>query len=312
MNLFQYILLPFGLSLKHKTLDSIFTGISYSVFSLWLITQVLSLLIDMTIKTTLLKLSSFTVGLIWVRIHIFLKQNSEDFYGMFDSILAFQRRKCPQTLKFNVSSVGFILCFMICYIITLVYVLLNLFINQLYAMYKLNFLLYHNIALSGFYIIYWIYVTQFIYFETNYRYFNVLCFSNNIIKKFMKFRPNVVIRYQIDEVIENFKINDNQFNQFVKPLKRYINLLALFVNISIIQLILLSIDFNIELIYLFFIFLFIILFNLYFISTQTVIHNKSKIQNILIKNITIWRNTPETNKQIIMVKTSGYNFTLPN
>ena len=45
-------------------------------------------------------------------------------------------------------------------------------------------------------------------------------------------------------------------------------------------------------------------FNLYFIFTQTVIYIKSEIQNILIQNINVWRNSDDCNAPQLVSKTN--------
>ena len=45
-------------------------------------------------------------------------------------------------------------------------------------------------------------------------------FSNTVIEKYLCFRPNFLIRFQINEVIENFEENDKQFNENIKYLEQ--------------------------------------------------------------------------------------------
>ncbi len=55
MNLYQYMLLPFGLSLRYKSLDNIFTGISITNILIIIISILLSLTIHISMNYILIK-----------------------------------------------------------------------------------------------------------------------------------------------------------------------------------------------------------------------------------------------------------------
>ena len=107
MNLFQYILLPFGLSVKYKTLDQILTGISFSIFGLMIIITVSILASDAQHKDFYkdtgfyLKLSSLVIEITGVWAYALLKSREQNFNGMFEAILAFERNKCRQRISFG-------------------------------------------------------------------------------------------------------------------------------------------------------------------------------------------------------------------
>ena len=118
MNLFQYILLPFGLSFEYKTSDNIFTRISYSVSCILITSTLLSLPVATTFTAIISKASALGVCINLFRGHLFLKKISEDFYGIFDAILVFERNKTPkERLKFGFSLILFITCLIFCYLI---------------------------------------------------------------------------------------------------------------------------------------------------------------------------------------------------
>ena len=307
MNLFQYILLPFGLSLKHKTLDFIFTGISVSTLGILFMTHLLALPKDyLSFNAVLSKISGLVLFCISTRAYIHLKKCSEDIYGMFDAILVFERNKTPkERLKFGFSLISFISCFMSSYVLSLSMILLFDEINHLYQPFNINLHLYHHAAITDLYFIYWMFVIQFIYFEFCNKYYNLMKFSTDIIERFVSFRPHFVIRYQINEVIDNFIENDKQFAENVNPLRLYIILMSISLNFQILfsSLYMFEVGIGPNIKYLLILFGFVM--NLYLISTQIVIQFKSKIQNILIKNINVWRNTDESvRKVIILMKNS--------
>ena len=302
MNLFQYILLPFGLSLRHKTLDYIFSGISSSVFFLMAVTTLLSLPINTSIEVILLKISSFGLLFVWIWAYILLNKRSEDLYGMFDAILVFERNRTPkERLKFGFSLILFISCLMLSYVLSIHFTLSNIEFNLIFAPVQFEILFYHHAPLTFLFLIYWVFVIQFIHFEFCYKYNNLLKFSNTVIERYLSYRPDFVIRYQINEVIENFVENDKQFNKIIKPLKSIICLMILFVNFDIfLTYIVLGEDRNSITSYLIYSITFII--NFYTIVTQIITSIKSEIQNTLIDNINNWRQLTDTNIKLISVK----------
>ena len=202
MNLFQYVLLPFGLSLRYKTLDYIFTGISTSIFGLMVGTTLLSLPMDSSLNVILAKLVALLVEFFRIWAYVFMRKRSEDLYGMFDAILIFERNKTPkERLKFGFSLILFISCLMLSYVITILLTLLNIEINQLFVPLKFDILFCHHAAVTFLFVIYWTFVIQFIYFEFCYKYYNVLKFSNTVIEKYLSFRSADYFTFKNDLVI---------------------------------------------------------------------------------------------------------------
>ena len=65
----------------------------------------------------------------------------------------------------------------------------------------------------------------YINFELCYKYYNLLKFHNNIIQKknknkikYFSYEPNFVIRYQINEIVDNFLKYDSDFQLSVNQL----------------------------------------------------------------------------------------------
>ncbi len=132
MNILQWILLPLGSSLRHKTLDSIFSGISYSTLGLLIMTTVLSLSSEDTLVAIMLKMSALIHLQTCCRTRNRLKKISEDLYGMFDAILVFEGNKTPkERLKFGFSLIPFLSCFMSCCVIGIYISVTNQEFNKL-------------------------------------------------------------------------------------------------------------------------------------------------------------------------------------
>ena len=298
MNLFQYMLLPFGMTQRHRIMDQIFNGIAVSFFGLMFMTCLLSLPVDISLMPVLMKITSLGTQLMWIRAFIFLKRNSENIYGMFDAILDFEGKQCPkQRLNFGFSLILFIICFMSSYIIAIYFTLSNVEFNKLFTLITFKLYLYHHASVTFLYFIYWMFLFQFIYIEFCDKYYNVLKFSINYIKKYFEFRPDFLLRHQIEEVIENFEENDKQFKQNVRPLRKIIIIMVIFVNLQV--LVTFSVLPDSSNCYHLYILLFFV--NFYPIFTQIIIYEKSKIQNILITNIKDWKKSENTNKPLLVV-----------
>ena len=301
MNLFQYILLPFGLSLEYKTLDNVFSGISFSVFSIYLLTTLMSIPLDLSMDGLILKTSVLFVFLQLFRSYILLRRERENFFGQLDAVLRFERNKCPkERLKFGFSMISFISCLMLTYVSCVYIMLMNGEVNRLFSNHQVNILLYQHFALTGLYVVCWLFVIQFINFELRHKYYNVLKLSHDFIERYLSFRPNFLIRYQIDEVIDNFKKNIKQFNKTVDPLNRIIIEMMVILNIETYLLISQMKGSDQVQLSSHFIYFPLTVLNIYFISTQIVIHIKSQIQSILIQKINIWKNSDQTDKYLIV------------
>ena len=297
MNLFEYMIVPFGLSLKHKSLDNCFIGITYSVFGLFLVTIALSLPFFTTVSDLIMKINFIVVISSMTSAYCLLKNKFEKILGMISSIEAFEEKRCKPKQKFRLSLIAFILCFMLTFVASVYQVMLNV---RIYThLFKYQLFMYHHICLTGLHVIYFVYLIQFIFFETSNRYYRVLKCSNEFIKRFLCFKPNYLIRYQINEVLEKFKINDLEFTQTVLTLRKLILLIMFSNNIMRIFQILYFIELNVENVYIFVIIFYNLILNSYFISTQIIIWRKSLIQLILIKNIDNWKDKNFPRKHLL-------------
>ena len=149
----------------------------------------------------------------------------------------------------------------------------------------------NHAILTSFIPNYLAFLMQFLYFEFCIHYYNVLNYSNNFIKKFLSFRPDVKICYIIDKVIQDFQENDTQYEKVLAPMRLSIwmsfitfNICIVFELLSVIS----KLDFA-----AYSVISSIFTFNFYLILTQIIILNKSKSQNILLKTIENWKTLAE-------------------
>ena len=134
------------------------------------------------------------------------------------------------------------------------------------------------------------FVIQFIHFEMCYKYYSLLCFYNQIIERFLKFKPNFVIKYLINETIDNFEVNESDLRQTVYPLQTIIVVMNVSNNLFNVFLAIYYWDYNHHYIYVRVLYIYCFLSNLYFFSTQSLILYKKRIQYILLQNINEWKN----------------------
>ena len=152
MRLFQYMLVPFGLSFRFNSLDYYFTGITISIFGLFFVTTVLSFGAFNDTKMILLK-ANFLVtvsSMLWS--FKLIKQKLEKFYGMYDEILAFDEMYIQSRNTFGFSLIIFLLSFTFTYITGIYVVLTNTFINEIFALAHLKIYLYHHFALTSLFL----------------------------------------------------------------------------------------------------------------------------------------------------------------
>ena len=288
------MLVPLGVSHKFKTLDNIFNGITLSIFGLFLLTFGLSLATISTKYELIIKLCAFVSTLSRVKSHKVLKNNIKDFLGMTEAIEDFESKRCPNNFSFNYSLILFLLTFLSVYISCVFLVASSPFQDQIFNGFKIvhiKVMLSHHFTFTSFIPIYSTFLLQFLYFEFCIHYYNVLNFSNNFIKRYLSFRPDVRIRYIIDKVIEDFQENDSQYEKFLDPIRKSIWMIYLSFNICFsFELILLLIKHDFTALAVISMLFF---FNFYFIFTQIFIYNKSKSQKVLLKTIEKWKTLAE-------------------
>ena len=114
--LYQYMLVPLGVSHKFKTLDNIFNGITLSIYGLFLIIGVLSLATFSTEFEFIITLSAVLFIAVGLKAHKDLKKNFKDFMGMTEAIEDFESKRCSNNCQFSYSLIKFFLSFLTFYI----------------------------------------------------------------------------------------------------------------------------------------------------------------------------------------------------
>ena len=295
MNLVTLLLAPFGLTFKYKTLDQIISGLLLSLFiTSWCFMAAILPFSNRSSTILVLKLTSFICFSSMVLAYILLKRRIEKFYGMYDEIVAFNTKRIPIKNYLDTSLVMFIIC-SVCSFFCIIF---NPFFYEKFVMIFHPFLsqqfLSYYFFLAIFYYLTMVFNFQFIIHDLCEQYYDLLEFSNQFIEWYLKYKPNFVIRYQVMEVIEKFKENENDFKLIVYPIRKLTFVFYLSLNIRLFFI--LSDLYNLYGLYsLYFLlyFLFFIFTNLYYIYTKIVIHFKSKIQNKLLTNIETWIHTSD-------------------
>ena len=166
--LYQYMLVPLGVSNKFKTLDNIFNGITLSIYGLFLITCVLSLATISTKYEFIIRLSAFLYVAVGLKAHKDLNNNIKDFLGMTEAIENFESKRCPNNCPFSYSLIIFLLSFLTFYISCAVMFMLSLIQDQMFNGFEIvqfKVMLSHHATLTSFIPTYLSFLLQFLYFE---------------------------------------------------------------------------------------------------------------------------------------------------
>ena len=234
--LYQYMLVPLGVSHKFKTLDKIFNGIILSIFGLFLLTSSLTLAIIKTKYELIITFSGFLTILSGVKSHKDLKNNIKDFLGMTEAIEDFESKRCPNKCSFSYSIIVFLLTFLSIYISCVLLISLSPIQDQMFnglQTVHIKVMLSHHATLTTYFLLYLPFLVQFLYFEFCIHYYNVLNYSNNFIKRYLSYRPDLRIRYIIDKVVQDFQENDTQYQKFLTPMRNSIWMIFLSFNICL-------------------------------------------------------------------------------
>ena len=90
MSLWQYMLMPFGLSLKQKSIDYYFTGIFISIISVLLLTRAASLFVsNESWNVFFFKVLSFVQSCLFLVAYCHLKRTFKKLNAMYDEIQHF-------------------------------------------------------------------------------------------------------------------------------------------------------------------------------------------------------------------------------
>ena len=220
MSLWQYMLMPFGLSLKHKSIDYFFTGIVISIFSLLLLTMVSSLfMLNQSWNFLLFKVLTVAQNSLFLIAYTHLKRTFEKLNFMYDEIQHFLTKYRRFGHPFTTPLILFVVFSCLFYTCTVH----NLLQNDIFekAMHPiLSKLYYTQMPVSALFMTYWVFIINYLIFEFNYQYKKLLSFHNNIVKRNMDKIPIPVTGYFIDDSLRNFKINDIDMNIIINILNK--------------------------------------------------------------------------------------------
>ena len=300
MNLIQYMLIPVGLSNAITTSDLVLSGIAYTTFLIIGLVTLLSL----PLYTSLISLSlKISVLICWWPMYFsyrLLKKRIKEFVEMYDEIQVVSNKRFSQS-RFTFS----LLFFLASYFIALVIVIHNAFFNpacfENLQPVKLNLMLYQHGAITVVVILYWYFVVQFVHYELSLKYYSYLSQSNDIINKFVAFNPNFLIRHQIHQVIIDFQENRQKWSQTVIPLKRFICLMIVALNVVMLLQYLSNIEYNVNVMFNELLLISYCIINFYSFVTQIGIYKISRIEDTLINTLTNWRNNYNPGNPLIVI-----------
>ena len=155
MNLIQYMLTPFGLSLRHKSIDYYFTGIVVSVFGLFLLTLVLSFISLTPITGLILRIIVFFYVITSIMAYIHLKSTFWKFIAMYDEISHFEHKYSMST-SFTIPLITFIIWFISSYIACVLNFTLNNVYEELFGP-LLSSLFYKQVPITSLWFVYWVF-----------------------------------------------------------------------------------------------------------------------------------------------------------
>jgi len=288
MNILQYMLTPFGLSLRHKSIDYYFTGIVVSVFGLFFITIFLSLFTSFTSFFVLsFKICMLLVIITTIWSYLHLKTTFWKFIAMYDEISHFEHKNYKRS-PFTLPLTTFIVISVSMVVITEIDVTLNDIYQDIFGPY-LSYIFYKQMPISSLWFTFYTFVVQYLNLELCHKYNKLILFYLRKVKRNMHIRPNVVIKYEINKIIEKFTVNDSQFQYTVYRL----NYLLIVQNTSFllfqILLIILNNEFNENTIFYYYPHSMIALYITYMTICQAYILLKKHNQANLIKSLVKWR-----------------------
>ena len=225
--------------------------------------------------------------------YIIMKRRIEKFHGMYEAVTAFCSKIITDKNKPDTSLWFLYTCFILSYVCMNYMAFHCNEVNKIFQPLKLNIYLYHHIPITGFALIFSIYSCNYLIYELCDNYYNTLEFSNKIIKKYLKYKPDFVIRYKVLEVIKNFDENEKDFKLIVYPMRKILFILIVTINIACLTLTIFLVQLNVDYISKLLWILIIFPFDLYFFYTQIKTYFKSEIQRKLLFNIEKWINSSD-------------------
>ena len=294
MKFVRYVLVPFGLSFKFKALDQVLSGLYISILAGLIILVTLSI---PTLNNNLLMSIMKIIGLmslfsiLWA--YILMKKRIEKFYGMYDEICASYHNIIQNKKNVFTPIIISCICFCLCYSLTFVISIYSVEFNKVFKPFNMSIKFCYHGPITGLMCSFSIFSFQFIIYELCDKYYDLLEFSNQFIEKFLKYKPDFVIRYQVREVIQKFGENENVFNLIVYPMRRLIILIHIFLNFFMISRLKHFNEINACLFTQLSLFSLLFVYDFYLIYTQTVICLKSRIKNKFLSNIDTWINSSD-------------------
>ena len=290
MTLFQYILSPFGLTLKHKTWDHIFIGITITVYSVISLTVITSFSIPTHYYISTIRILMLLIFISHLMAFLTMKRVLAKIVCMFDEICEYERKYQLKNTTFDLTLIVFLLS----YILTYISFTFNALHNPIYVqMFSNNVVLlkmfYFQVSITLLFTLWCHFSFQFIISRLCYRYYMLFKTFDKTIDKYLRYRPDALLRHQIDQILNKMNKTKQSFKETVCPLNKRI----LIQNISPTCVLILQIfsyliidDINN---YRYVLIVGVFIWTTCFIFTQLMIFLRIKLQNNLIFKITQWK-----------------------
>ena len=289
MTLFQYILSPFGLTLKHKTWDHIFTGIIITIFTVFSLTILTSLSIVTPFYIIIIKIAVLSTLITYISAFILMKKIFSKIICMYEEICDYDCKYRQKKTTFDFTLIVFVITFIITYIVVNFNALYNPITDRMFSNnVVLLKLFYYQIAIISLLFLFWQFSIQFVVCRLCYQYYNLFKIFDKIIDKYLRYRPDVLLRHRIDQIFEKISETKNSFRLTIYLLNKVIVIQIIFVNLFLIIHILADIMIETNSEYSIMLIVFISV-NLFFLTTELILLLSVRLQNRLLNKINIWK-----------------------
>lgn len=288
MTLFQYILSPFGLTLRHKTWDNIFFGISLTIFSVFVLTFVASLTQITPWYIFVMKLIIFCCIATFVMIYIKLKANLSKIIVMYDEICVYETKYNLKTTTFDTTLIAFVLCFVVSYVLMIFDILSNKTFSAIFNNNEvLLTLFYTHVSFSSLFVLLFRFSVQFIISRLCYRYYCLFKFYEKSIDVYLQYRPDFILRYRIEQILVTILKTKKSFDTTVRPINKCQIVITLSLNIFFIFR--LITDTHINLVVAILQITQLVLVNTNFVIGLVIVHVRKQTQDRLLYKIFSWK-----------------------
>lgn len=301
MNFVEHMSVPLGLTAKHNTLDNIFYGLLVIIILIDIMIIILTITSQIIINIIMMKIIIVLVFIYYLFIYLKMSKIIAEYHHMFNAIVIFENHQYHLNKFARVSIITFILIFLSSYY-CLAQITLSDEINKIFVSEFMPMRIYEHGIFTQILLCYFIFYMQFIYFEFCNRYYNVLIYSNNLLRKYLAYKPDPYLDAQLKCVLDDFVINQDQFNSVVKLVKYYSLFILITYDLIMIMIVIIILELDIHSNAIFILIIYFLIFNFYSIITKFIIHFKSNISPILIDNINSWRKLRWSNKNLPMIK----------